>query len=195
MAQAPAPAQPQGPLHYIIGFNLLIDRISTMRLMGAISGALQQGAKTITLCISSSGGMADQAFYAYELLKSCPAELTTHNVGAVCSAAMYIFLAGSKRFAVPNANFLMHKTTLTIPTGSSFGQDHLGYHGDSISADDARSIAIVAERTKKPIDDVQPWYLGQQLRSTDFALEHGLIDKVMPVQFPVQSQFFQVMVG
>ncbi len=186
---------PQKPIHYIIGFNLLIDRISTMRLMAAVSGALQQGAKSITLCISSGGGMADQAFYAYELLKDCPAEVITHNVGAVHSAAMYIFLAGSKRFAVPHANFLMHKTTLTIPTGASFGQDHVGYHGDSITADDERSIAIVAERTKKSIEDVRPWYLGQQLRSTDFALEHGLIDKVMPVQFPIQSQFFQVAVG
>lgn len=89
----------------------------------------------------------------------------------------------------------MHKTTITLGQASSFGQDHLGYHGEAILADDARSIAIVAERTNKPIEAVESWYLGQQLRSTDFALEHGLIEKVQPVQIPAHSQFFQVTVG
>src|ERR1700722_18689115 len=126
------PAPPQQP-HFVIGFNLLIDRISTMRLMGAISGAMQQNARGITLCLSSGGGAPDQAFYVYEILKTIPVEITTHNVGAVHSAAMYLFLAGSKRFAVPHANFLMHKTTLTV-AGAAFSQDHLGYHGESIVA-------------------------------------------------------------
>jgi ATP-dependent protease ClpP protease subunit len=92
--------QPQGLLHYVLGFNLVIDRIATMRLMSAIGGAAERGAKSITLCISSFGGAPDQAFYAYELLKDYPIPITTHNVGAVHSAAMPIFLAGSKRYAV-----------------------------------------------------------------------------------------------
>lgn len=91
---------PVQPRPWVIGFNLLIDRISTMQLMAAINTARSQGAPSITLCISSGGGMADQAFYAYEILKNFPVELITYNVGAVHSAAMYIFLAGSKRYAV-----------------------------------------------------------------------------------------------
>src|SRR5579872_6044413 len=94
------PAQPQGPLHYILGFNLVIDRIATMRLMNAITEATNRGAQSITLLISSPGGAPDQAFYAYEILKSYPVPITTHNVGSVHSAAMAIFLAGSTRLAV-----------------------------------------------------------------------------------------------
>jgi ATP-dependent protease ClpP protease subunit len=187
--------QPPNPLHYLLGFNLIIDRIAVMRLMAAVGAAMQQGAHTVTLCISSIGGSPEQAFYAYEILRALPIPITTHNVGAVHSAAMYIFLSGSKRFAVPNANFLMHKTIHSPPPGSSYGIDHLDYSGESIVADDERSVAIVAERTKQPIDKVRPWFSGQQLRSTEFALEHGFIEKVMPVQFPAQSQFFQVTVG
>jgi ATP-dependent protease ClpP protease subunit len=51
-----------------MGFNLLIDRISTMRLMTAVGNAIERGAQSITLCISSNGGAPDQAFYIYELL-------------------------------------------------------------------------------------------------------------------------------
>lgn len=187
--------QPQGPLHYILGFNLIIDRIATMRLMSAVAAATQQGAKSITLCISSIGGTPEQAFYAYELLKAYPIPITTHNVGAVHSAAMPLFLSGSKRFAVPNATFVMHKTVHTPPPGSSYGQDHLDYSAELINADDDRSIEIVVERTKQPIEDVRPWFSGQELRTNEFALKHGFIEKVMPVQFPAQSQFFQVAVG
>jgi hypothetical protein len=61
---------PQGPQHYVIGFNLIIDRIATMRLMSAVGGAMQQQAKAITICISSIGGSPEQAFYAYELLRA-----------------------------------------------------------------------------------------------------------------------------
>jgi ATP-dependent protease ClpP protease subunit len=89
----------------------------------------------------------------------------------------------------------MHKTVHTPPAGSSYGQEHLDYADDSINADDERTIAIVAERTKQPIEDVRSWFSGQVLRSTQFALEHGFIEKVVPVQFPAQSQFFQVSVG
>ena len=189
------PAQPQGPLHYVLGFNLIIDRIATMRLMSAVGGAMQQGAKSIIICISSIGGSPEQAFYAYELLKSSPVPIITHNVGSVHSAAMYIFLAGSQRFAVPHANFLMHKTVHSPAAGAAYALEHLDYSGVSIQADDERSIGIVAERTGQAVDVVQPWFSGQQLRSTEFALKHGFIEKVMSVQVPPQSQFFQVTVG
>jgi ATP-dependent protease ClpP protease subunit len=71
------PSQPQGPLHYFIGFNLMIDRISTMRLMAAIGGAIERGAQSITICLSSHGGAPDQSFYIYELLKASPITIIT----------------------------------------------------------------------------------------------------------------------
>lgn len=186
------PNPPQGPLHYILGFNLIVERNAITRLVQAIAEAAARGAKSITLLISSPGGATDQGFYAYEVLKNFPVPISTHNVGWVHSAAMPIFLTGVHRFAVSNANFLMHKTVHTPQAGVSYGGDHLDCSGASIEADDARSIAIIAERINQPVETVQTWFLGQQLRSTEFALQHGLIEKIMPVQFPAQSQFFQI---
>jgi ATP-dependent protease ClpP protease subunit len=190
-----APNQPQGPIDYILGYNLLVDRFGIMRLMNAISEATTRGAKSITLCISSPGGDPAQAFYAHEILKNYPVPIHTHNIGSVHSAAMPIFLAGSHRFAVPYATFLMHKTVHTPAAGTSYGIDHLDYSGSAVQADDERSIIIIAERTKQTVETVRPWMLGQQLRSTEFALQHGFIEKVVPVQFPAQSKFFQIAVG
>src|SRR5262249_35044299 len=115
----------QGPIHFLLGFNLIIDRISIMRLMGTVGVALDRGAQSITICMSSQGGAQDQAFYAYELLKSSPVPITTYNLGVVQSAALTLFLAGSKRYAVPHATFLMHKTVYAPQAGLSHGQDLL----------------------------------------------------------------------
>ena len=95
------PNQPPAILHYILGYNLLVDRFAIMRLLNGISEATNRGAQTITLCISSPGGDPAQAFYAYEMLKNYPVPIITHNVGSVHSAAIPIFLAGSRRRAVP----------------------------------------------------------------------------------------------
>jgi ATP-dependent Clp protease, protease subunit len=183
-------SQPQGPLHYFIGFNLYIDRLSTLRLMSAIGVAIEKGAQSITLCMSSNGGAPDQAFYVYELLKGSPIPITTHNVGIVQSAAISIFLAGSTRFAVQHATFLMHRTVHNPQAGTSYGQDLLDHSLESLHADDERAMAV-----SQPLKTVRRWFGGQRLRSTDFATKHGFIHGVQPVSFPAQSYFFQVMVG
>jgi ATP-dependent protease ClpP protease subunit len=178
-----------------MGFNLLIDRISTMRLMTAVGNAIERGAQSITLCISSNGGAPDQAFYIYELLRASPIPITTHNVGIVQSAALTIFLAGARRFSVPHSTFLMHRAVHNPAPGSSYGQDLLDHSLESLHADDERAIALVAERTGQDLRTVRRWFSGQQLRSAEFAQQHGIIHGVQPVRFPTQSYFFQVSVG
>jgi ATP-dependent Clp protease protease subunit len=184
--------QPQGPIHFLIGFNLLIDRIAVLRLMQAVGGALEKGAQSISLLLSSHGGAPEQAFYAYEILRAVPVPLITHNIGTIQSAAMAIFLAGGQRFAVPHSHFLMHQTVHTPAGGSSYGQALLDHSAESIHADDLRSIAIISERTGQPAKTVRRWHVGQKLRSTEFAETHGIIHEVRAVQFPAQGYFFQV---
>jgi ATP-dependent Clp protease protease subunit len=102
------PQPPQPRQHFIIGFNLAIDRIATMRLMTAVGIACERNATGITLCISSPGGAPEQAYYAYEILRQIPVPLITHNTGITHSAAVILFLAGNERYCTPGATFLMH---------------------------------------------------------------------------------------
>jgi ATP-dependent Clp protease, protease subunit len=185
-------APPRTPIHWVIGFNWIIDRVSTQRLLTAVGAALERGARHVTLCISSVGGAPEQALYAYEILRALPSEveLTTHNVATVQSAAMILFLAGSKRLAVPNATFLMHKTTHN--PGTAVGAEHLSYGADSVRADDTSAMAIVADRTGRDLNTVRKWFRGQKIRDTTFAKGEGIITEVIPVNFPEQAQFFQV---
>jgi ATP-dependent protease ClpP protease subunit len=187
-----ATQQPGPPPHWILGFNLLIDRGATMRLMAAVGAALDHGAQRITLCMSSAGGVPEQAFYAYELLRIIPF-LTTYNLGTVQSAAVTLFLAGTERLAVPGSTFLMHRTVFNAGPGGSFGRDHLEGQVESVQADDDRAMATVVDRTEKPLLEVEKWFARQQLRDAEFAQRAGIITAApAPLVLPAGSRFIQV---
>jgi ATP-dependent Clp protease protease subunit len=175
-----------GPLEYVIGFNLV---------MGALSAVIERGAQRITIALTSPGGAPDQAFYAYEILRKLPAQLTTFALGPVQSAAVTIFMAGEHRYATPHANFLLHNTTHAPAAGSVYVHDQLTLSSSSIRADDARFIDIAAERTGRSTREVRKWMRGQKLRSAQWALEQGLVQNVRAFEMPKGAQFFQVTVS
>jgi ATP-dependent Clp protease protease subunit len=182
---------PAPPPHWFLGYNWLIESNSINRLLSSVGLAVEKGATEITLCLNSSGGTTDQAFYAYEILRAMPVMLTTFNLGYVQSAAMLLFMAGAKRLAVPHAQFLMHATTrgVTVPM-----DDHdLTFGSASVRSDDERSASIIAERTGKDIATVRKWFSGQKLRSTEFAHANNIITVApVPFQLPAGSQFVQL---
>jgi ATP-dependent Clp protease protease subunit len=67
--------------------------------------------KPITVIINSQGGSADSGFCIYDMLKFVKPPIITITAGLCASAAIIIFLAGEKgkRFALPNARFLLHQ--------------------------------------------------------------------------------------
>lgn len=67
--------------------------------------------KPITVIINSQGGSADSGFGIYDMLKFVKPPIITLTAGLCASAAIIIFLAGEKgkRFALPNARFLLHQ--------------------------------------------------------------------------------------
>ena len=64
--------------------------------------------KPIKLLINSYGGSLDSCLHFIDTLLLSKTPIYTYNVGVAMSAGFYIMLAGSKRFAYPNAQFLIH---------------------------------------------------------------------------------------
>jgi len=67
--------------------------------------------KPLNVIINSQGGNADSGFGIYDMLKFIKPPVVTLTAGLCASAAIIIFLAGDKgkRFALPNARFLLHQ--------------------------------------------------------------------------------------
>lgn len=64
--------------------------------------------KPIKILINSYGGSVDSCLHFIDTLLLSKTPIYTYNVGVAMSAGLYILLAGSKRFAYPNAQFLIH---------------------------------------------------------------------------------------
>jgi ATP-dependent Clp protease protease subunit len=96
--------------------NIIISQLIDSNLANSIYSRLvllekDDPQKPITVIINSQGGSADSGFGIYDMLKFVKPPIITLTAGLCASAAIIIFLAGEKgkRFALPNARFLLHQ--------------------------------------------------------------------------------------
>jgi ATP-dependent Clp protease protease subunit len=59
--------------------------------------------------MSSGGGDIVAAFAAFNEMKGLPVKVTTHNAGAIDSAAIMPFMVGERRTASPSSAFFFHQ--------------------------------------------------------------------------------------
>lgn len=179
------------PKDYYLGFNYALDRQSITNLMALCQQAVGLKGKSVTICLTSNGGAPDQALYAYEALNALSIPIHTHAIGSVQSAAMILFMAGERRTAAPGTNFLFHDTVMNGSAVPLRYEDLLG-HAQAVEHNDRWSHQLIATELNLAADEVAKWFLGQNLRDTQFALDNGIIDEVTSLIVPPEAEFVQV---
>jgi ATP-dependent protease ClpP protease subunit len=114
-------------------------------------------------------------------------ELTTINVGVVGSAAWPLFLAGTKRIAVPGSHFMIHPSYCDLPTPNArtrFTATQLREELAMVGACDATTIDLLYEHGKfANRDEVDRLVFRGEVRySPQWAWEHGLIDRIAQLE-------------
>jgi ATP-dependent protease ClpP protease subunit len=180
-----------GSKSYFLGFNHELDRQSVSNLIALAQQALSLRAKSVTICISSTGGALEQALYAFEILTALPISICTHAVGPVHSAAVPLFLSGTRRTASPGANFLFHETLFTSD-GNPMTFDTLTSHAQAVDHNNRWSHQLIAGVLGLSVETVQKWFIGQNIRDTQFAMDFNIIERVEPLAIPADAQFVQV---
>lgn len=176
---------------FFLGFNYVIDRQSIANLIALAQQTVALRAKSITICICSTGGAPDQALYAFEVLSALPVPIHTHAIGTVQSAAITLLLAGAHRTAAPGTNFLLHDTVWTGVGGPLRLDDLLG-QTQALEHNDKWSHQLLASRLGKPAKEVAEWFRGQQIRDISFAIENGLVASERSLIVPPDAEFAQV---
>ena len=133
--------------------------------------------KDINLYINSPGGSVTAGMAIYDTMNYIKCDVSTVCMGMAASMGAFLLAGGAKgkRFALPNAEVMIHQ-----PSGGAQGQ--------------ATEIRIVAEqilRTKKKLNEILAANTGQPLevieRDTERdnymtaqeAKEYGLIDEIL----------------
>ncbi|AZM50675.1 MULTISPECIES: ATP-dependent Clp protease proteolytic subunit [unclassified Streptomyces] len=134
--------------------------------------------KDINLYINSPGGSVTAGMAIYDTMQFIKNDIVTIALGLAASMGQFLLSAGTpgKRFALPNAEILIH-------------QPSAGLAG---SATDIKIHAEQLIRTKKKMAELTSLHTGQTVEqvthdsdrdrwfSAEEAKEYGLIDEVMP---------------
>ena len=149
--------------------------------MNMLAAIVQQGAKELTLLLSSPGGSVMHGMTIYNYLTALPIELTTYNIGNVDSIGAIIFLAGKKRFACPHSTFMLHPVAYPLQASVSYEQPNLSSIAQGLEADQSRIAGIYAERSGLEKANAADLFQQQKTYSASEANTFGFVHEVKPL--------------
>lgn len=133
--------------------------------------------KDISFYINSPGGSVSAGMAIYDTMQYIKCDVSTICMGMAASMGAFLLAAGAKgkRFALPNSEIMIHQ-----PLGSAEGQaTDILIHADHIKRTRSTINRILAERTGRPIEEIERDTERDNFMTAAQAAEYGLIDKVI----------------
>lgn len=161
-----------------IKFFANVDESSIKALIATVDSHLGQGIRRFVLMISSPGGTVFHGLSAYNYLKGIPAEVITHNFGSVDSIGVVIFCAGSRRYSVPHARFLLHGVATQFPPGVSLEEKQLEEHLKGLRIDTDNIAGVIAANCGRSEKEVHQAMLDRTTLNPEEALKWGLVHEI-----------------
>ena len=132
--------------------------------------------KDISLYINSPGGSVSAGLAIYDTMNYIKCDVSTICMGMAASMGAFLLSSGAKgkRFALPNAEVMIHQ-----PLGGTQGQaSDIKIAAEHILRTKARLNRIMAENCGRPVSDLERDTDRDNWLTAEQAKEYGLIDKV-----------------
>ena len=133
--------------------------------------------KDIHLYINSPGGMVTAGLAIYDTMQYIKCDVSTICIGLAASMGAFLLAGGAKgkRFALPNAEIMIHQ-----PSGGAKGQaTEIQIAAENILKTKKKLNEILAANTGKPYETVCADTERDNYMSAEEAMEYGLIDSVI----------------
>ena len=133
--------------------------------------------KDISLYINSPGGVITAGMAIYDTMQYIKCDVSTICMGMAASMGAFLLAAGAKgkRYALPNAEIMIHQ-----PSGGAQGQaTHIQIQAERILQKKKSLNTILAERTGQPYEVICKDTERDNFMTAQQAMEYGLIDKVI----------------
>ena len=133
--------------------------------------------KDIQLYINSPGGSVSAGWGIYDTMHYIKCDVSTICVGMAASMGAFLLAGGAKgkRFALPNAEIMIHQ-----PSGGAQGQaTEIQIAAEHILRTKKKLNEILAANTGKPLEVIQQDTERDNFMSAEEAKEYGLIDEVI----------------
>ena len=133
--------------------------------------------KDIQLYINSPGGMVTAGLAIYDTMQYIKCDVSTICIGLAASMGAFLLAGGAKgkRFALPNAEIMIHQ-----PSGGAKGQaTEIEIAAENILKTKKKLNEILAANTGKPYETVCADTERDHYLSVEEAKEYGLIDDII----------------
>ncbi len=102
----------------------------------------------------------------------------THNFGTVDSITCVLFCAGSKRYSVPHARFLLHGVSANFPQGASLEEKQLEERLNGLKIDIENIAKVMASATNKSKEEIIKAMGERTTLNPEQAKEFGLVHEI-----------------
>lgn len=133
--------------------------------------------KDINFYINSPGGSVTAGMAIYDTMRHIKPDVSTICVGMAASMGAFLLSAGAKgkRFALPNAEIMIHQ-----PLGGIKGQaEDIRIHAEWIIKTREKLNKILSENTGQKLEQIAKDTDRDNFMSAEEAVKYGIIDKVM----------------
>jgi ATP-dependent Clp protease protease subunit len=133
--------------------------------------------KDIHLYINSPGGMVTAGMAIYDTMQYIKCDVSTICIGMAASMGAFLLAGGAKgkRFALPNAEIMIHQ-----PSGGAKGQaTEIQIAAENILKTKKKLNEILAANTGKSYEQVAADTERDNYMSAEEAVEYGLIDSII----------------
>ena len=138
--------------------------------------------KDIQLYINSPGGSVTAGMMIYDTMQYIKCDVSTICMGMAASMGAFLLASGTKgkRFALPNAEIMIHQPLIGGQGGGLSGQttdikihaEHMVYIRDKMNR-------MLSEYTGQPLEKIQQDTERDNYLTAQQAKEYGLIDEVI----------------
>jgi ATP-dependent Clp protease protease subunit len=153
------------------------DDVANLVIAQLLFLSAQDPEKDISLYINSPGGSVTAGMGIYDTMQFIKPDVSTICVGMAASMGSLLLTAGAKgkRFALPNAEVMIHQ-----PLGGVRGQaTDIKIHADWIIKTKQKLNQIYVDRTGQPLDKIERDTDRDNFMSAEEAKAYGLIDEVI----------------
>jgi ATP-dependent Clp protease protease subunit len=136
------------------------------------------------ILVSSPGGSVFHGLSIYNFLKGAPVEVFTYNFGTVDSIGVVIYCAGTRRFCVPHARFLMHGVMTQVPPGLPLDEKDFEEKLKGLMSDYQNIARVISDTTGVPLKKVLEDMNSRVTYDPQAARDYGLVHEISSTLFP-----------
>lgn len=158
--------------------SAITDQVANSIIAQMLFLTAEDADKDISLYIQSPGGSVSAGLAIYDTMQYIKPDVQTIVVGFAASAATILMVGGAKgkRFALPNAEVLIHQPWVQQVSGQA---SDLKIQADHIVKTRERTNQIYVKHTDQPLEKIQRDTDRDTFFTAEEAKEYGLIDKIL----------------